>query len=61
MSDAFDGAGKKPFKDPSYRAAFTMLLVLVVVVVGLLLAASGVLPDDGSGVPQFSVPQLESP
>jgi hypothetical protein len=59
MSDAFDGAGKG-FRDPSYRAALTMLLLLVVVVVALLLLANGALRDRGGLNTQVNPPGLLS-
>ena len=63
MSDAFDGASKKPFRDPGFRTAFIMLFVLVLVVAGLLLVASGVLRSPGAeGInTQLDTPQLVSP
>ena len=63
MSDAFDGTSKKPFRDPGFRVAIIMLLGLVLVVAGLLLAASGALKDAGTeGInPGFDAPQLVSP
>ena len=63
MSDAFDGASKKTARDPGFRTAIIMLIVLVLVVAGLLLAASGALKDAGAdGInPGLDAPQLVSP
>ena len=63
MSDAFDGASKKPYRDPSFRTGIIMLIVLVLVVAGLLVVASGVLKSPGAeGInTQLDAPQLQSP
>jgi hypothetical protein len=63
MSDAFDGASKKTGRDPGFRTAIIMLIVLVLVVAGLLLAASWALKDAGAdGInPGLDAPQLVSP
>ena len=42
MSDAFDGKGNAS-EETSFRAGLIMVLLIVVVVAGLLLVASGVL------------------
>jgi hypothetical protein len=62
VSGAFDGGGK-PAREPSYRAALIMVLLLVLAIAALLLFASGALRDaNGGGIDtQISVPQLESP
>ena len=47
MSDAFDGKGNAS-EETSFRAGLIMVLLTVVVVVGLLLAASGALNSPGA-------------
>lgn len=47
MSDAFDGTGKGS-EEPSFRAGLIMVLLIVAVVAGLLLVASGVLNSPGA-------------
>jgi hypothetical protein len=59
MSDAFDGAGKG-FRDPSLKAALTMILLLVVVLVAALLFASGALRDRPGVDTQINPPGLQS-
>lgn len=59
MSDAFDGAGKG-FRDPSLKAALVMILLVVVVLVGALLFASGALKDRGGLDTQLNPPGLLS-
>ena len=59
MSDAFDGAGKG-FQDPSLKAALVMIVLVVVVLVGALLFASGALKDRGGLDTQLNPPGLLS-
>ena len=59
MSDAFDGAGKG-FRDPSLKAALVMIVLVVVVLVGALLFASGALKDRGGLDTQLNPPGLLS-
>lgn len=50
MTSPFDGAGK-PFRGPSYRAAITMALLIVLVLAALWLGASWALNEaDRQGI-----------
>ncbi len=50
MTSPFDGAGK-PFRGPSFRAAITLALLILVVLAGLWLAASWALNEaDKQGI-----------
>jgi hypothetical protein len=61
MSSAFDGKGNASV-DTSFRAGLIMIALIVVVVAGLLLVASGVLNGPGAGDINTNVnpPLLES-
>jgi hypothetical protein len=47
MSDAFDGTGDAS-EETSFRAPLIMIVVMMVLVAGLLLVASGALNDPGA-------------
>ena len=47
MSDAFDGTGNAS-EETSFRAGVIMILIMVVLVAGLLLVASGALNGPGA-------------
>lgn len=50
MSGAFDGTGK-PFRGPTYRAALTLMLLILLAIVGLWLATSWALKEaDKQGI-----------
>lgn len=50
MTSPFDGAGK-PFRGPSYRAALTMALLILLALAGLWLATSWALNEaDRQGI-----------
>lgn len=62
MSDQFDGAGKATSDDASFRAPLIMIVVMLVLVGGLLLVASGALNGPGGRELNTNVnpPLLES-